>query len=356
MSGNKILVTGAGGFIGSHLVERLLQRGGFEVTCFYSKRQEANPPPARGGCKYRFGDINDPDAVAKAVFDQDIVVHLAGLVTNRSGNMMTVNVDGTRNVLEKCAELESPPVTILTSSLAAAGPTDGENLKTEADPAIPVSFYGNSKRAVELLGYEFADRIPVTVLRPPIVFGPRDSISFLLFRPIARFGVHVVPGRDELRVSLIHCADLVSAILRVIVSGQRLEPASDDEAQSTRGIYFVAARETPRFSDLGQMIGQSVGRDHVRILHAPYWAVKLTGMICESTSWVTGKVPFFNNDKAKEMTAGEWACSCDALTRDTQFRPEFSLADRLAQTAEWYFENGWLKRPRNFVPAELRLK
>ena len=121
------------------------------------------------------GDVSDPAALADAVAGKSVVYHLAGCTrTLNRHRFYQVNEQGPRNVIEACARQPQPPVVVMISSLAAAGPSPEGRLRVETDPCCPVSHYGWSKRAAELAAEQFADRVPITVIRPPIVFGESD--------------------------------------------------------------------------------------------------------------------------------------------------------------------------------------
>ena len=344
MFDHKVLVTGASGFIGSHLSARLL-KDGHAVTCLLSDRWKSKDLPQHDRCRYVFGDVTDPLALKNAVQQIDVVYHLAARTRNLRGTMLHVNRDGTKNLLEQCASQERKPVIVMVSSLAAAGPAHAGKPRVETDSANPVSLYGKSKLAAEKICREFSDQLPISIVRPPVVFGPNDPHSFLLFRPIARHGIHVIPGYRDPVCSLIHSEDLVSAMIRVAETGKRIRACTYDDAGSAEGVYFVADQDNPKYSVLGKMIGESVGRERVFNLHVPYWMIRVAGLVGESSGKITGSLPFMNADKAREITAGDWICNADAIFRDTQFRPKFGLRERIKQTAVWYFENGWLKRP-----------
>jgi nucleoside-diphosphate-sugar epimerase len=202
----KALVTGATGFIGSKLTERLLADGN-DVTCLV--RDPARAQALRAlGVRLALGDVRDPDAMLAAVDGADVVYHLAGMVRAfRSDEMMETNARAFRNVADACAQCTTPPRLIFVSSLAAAGPSPAGRPRVESDPPAPVSNYGRTKRAAELIAEEYAARIPITIVRPPIVFGEGDQNMLAVFRSIFRLGIHLALGVAYSRYSLIHVSD-----------------------------------------------------------------------------------------------------------------------------------------------------
>ncbi len=237
-AGPSVLVTGASGFIGGHLVRRLTALG-CRVSC--PVRAPARVDDLRlAGVQLIACDIADRAAVARAIASSNarFVFHLAGLVRAMDpGDFMRVNAGAVDAVAEACTAQPDRPVLVLVSSLAAAGPSGGSPI-VECDPPAPVSYYGRSKFAGEQVAMRYADALPITVVRPCIVFGAGDRGLYEVFRPIARSGTHVVVGSGDRRVSLVAVADLVECLLLAAEEGERLVPGVPGH-----GIYFAAAED-----------------------------------------------------------------------------------------------------------------
>jgi nucleoside-diphosphate-sugar epimerase len=281
------------------------------------------------------GDVTDIESLKSAVKDSDWVLHLAGVTKSfRARSMRDVNEQGARNIAAACARQANPPVLILVSSLAAAGPSCGDRPRVESEAPQPVSVYGRSKLAGERAATQFCDRVPLTILRPPIVFGEGDPNGLALFRSVARFGVHAVPGAGDSRFSMVHAADLAEAIRIAAHDGQRVA------ADGTAGIYFATGRETPTFAELGRMIGGVLGKSGVRIFPSPGPVLWTAAAVCELMARVRRQPFILNFDKVREATRGAWHCDGSALYR-LGFQPE-PLYNRLQQTAIWYRQQGWI--------------
>jgi nucleoside-diphosphate-sugar epimerase len=336
---SKVLVTGGSGFIGGHLVRRLFSQGD-EVTCLVRDAARAESL-AHAGARLVLGDVTDYDSLRRALADHAVVYHLAGLtMALRLRELMHVNVEGARNVAQACAELTTPPVLVAASSIAVAGPTRGRPC-VENDEPRPVSNYGRSKLAGEMALRDLAGRVPISIVRPPIVFGEGDRASLPLFTSIVRWGVHMAPSLWDRRYSVIHVDDLASAMIQVAARGSRL--AADVELG--RGVYYASAEETPTYAQLGRMIGTAVGRRRVLVIRHSRPVVMLVAAAGELAAQIRRRPIIFGLDKAREATAGGWECSCDALRREVGFHPARPLDARLRQTAAWYAQQGWIGKP-----------
>jgi nucleoside-diphosphate-sugar epimerase len=362
----KALITGASGFIGQHLTSALVARGD-EVTCLVRRTSQVEGLN-RLGVRMVYGDVAQPQGLNAAVAGQEVVYHLAGLtlaVTNR--RFFQVNQGGCRNIAQACASQSNPPALLVVSSLAAAGPALDGRPKIESDPSLPVSAYGRSKRAAELEAESFADRVPTTIIRPPIVLGEGDRLGLKMFKSIDRFGVHVVPGLAGRRFSLIHAADLAELLILAAQRGKRLVPLDRNGSQagtvpffaSTKmgpslspqtlqapragdGYYFAACEDDPVYDDLGRLIGKALGRRRVAPVHVYTPVLWIVSAAVEAVSQITRRPLYLHIDKVREVTAGPWTCSARKAKEELGFSVKASLADRLRQTALWYRKEGWL--------------
>ena len=337
----KVLVTGATGFIGSHLVRALLARHD-EVTCLVRNASSA-PALEAAGARAVVGDVTDAASLPAAVAGQEVVYHLAGcLRAFHPRQLFQVNEQGLRNLAQTCARQPTPPVLVTVSSLAAAGPAAGRP-RREGDPPLPVSNYGRSKLAGEQAARELAAEVPITIVRPPIVFGEADPAMLTVFQMIARFGFHVVPGRIPHRFSVIHADDLVNLMILAAQRGSRLPPPGQVDAQadglSGRGIYYAACEENPTYVELGRMIGVAVGRPRTFVFLAGNSMVWTIAGLSEAIAYLRRQPANFNLDKAREATAGAWLCSPRAAMDELQFSVSAPLSQRLHQTGHWYRAN-----------------
>jgi nucleoside-diphosphate-sugar epimerase len=231
---------------------------------------------------------------------------------------------------------------VCVSSLAATGPAADGRPRIATDPPGPVSHYGRSKRAGEQAAAAFADRVPITIIRPPMVFGEGDRASLPLYTMIARWGIHLVPGRGRNRVSLVHAADLAELMILAAQRGTRIKPPGAADARPGRGYYFAACPEAPAYADLGQMIGAAVGRSRVKLLRVATPLVWMVAAAGSALARIRRRPAYMNLDRVREVMAGSWLCSPQAAIEELGFSVKASLADRLRQTAAWYRQEGWL--------------
>jgi nucleoside-diphosphate-sugar epimerase len=202
----------------------------------------------------------------------------------------------------------------------------------------------------------FAKDVPITVIRPPVVLGPGDVAGLTLFRGIRRFRSFTVLRKPRL-VSVVHVADLVSAMICAAERGERLSGMGrstnlDDSPVANRrnaapGYYFIAADEQQTFVELGRMVARAVGRPHAWTLRVPNVTLWLAGTAGELIGQVTRRARYMNLDRARDVAAGHWACSAEKARRELGFTVGAPLEERIQQTAQWYVDHGWLRSIEN---------
>lgn len=339
----KVLVTGATGFIGFHLVKALVARGD-GVTCLVRSSSSLDRIQPLG-VQLAYGDVTDAASLPAAVAGKSVVYHVAGCtraLTRRQ--LYRVNQEGCRNMAEACATAANPPVLVLVSSLAAAGPSAPDRLRVETDPCQPVSDYGRSKRAGELAAEQFADRVPITVVRPPIVLGEADAVGLSMFSAVARSRVHFVVGLAPRRYSVIHAADLAELLILAAERGSRVLPPGlrHDATTEAQGYYFAAGEEHPTFGQLGRLIAEALGCRFVVVLPVALPVAWLAAASTELVGQICRRPFYFRLDKWREASASSWACSPAKAADELGFTARRPLIERLRQTVQWYRQERWL--------------
>jgi len=283
------------------------------------------------GVRFAVGDVLAPETLRAPLSEVDAVIHLASLLKMPwSPDFRSVNVGGTAAVVAAAASCATPPLVVVVSSMAAAGPSRTAPRSEEEAPA-PVSRYGDVKLAAEQAA--IAAGVPLSIVRPPMVFGEGDRTVLKLFRSVAR-GIHVVPTLRSNDVSLVHARDLAEALVRVTESGERVGP------RPGQGIYHVAADETLAYADLGRHIAMAMDVSAPRVVRIPSEVTFVAAALGEAVARLRDTPAFLNLDKYREVTGGSWTCT-NAKAQSLGWQPA-PLAQRLADTARWYRENGVL--------------
>ena len=159
-----------------------------------------------------------------------------------------------------------------------------------------------------------------------------------MFRPIARWNLHLVPGRRQRRFAMIHVSDLVDGLLFAAAKGERLQP----NGPPGQGIYFIAAPEDPMYVELGQAMATALGRNRATVVCLPEPLIRLIGLCGDAVAWVQRQPSWVNSDKMAEALAGSWTCSSAKARAQLGWSPAATLAERLRETAQWYRQAGWL--------------
>ncbi len=335
-----ILVTGATGFIGTSLVEALIRRGD-RVRCLVRSPDRAKSLQQLGA-ELAVGDLDDPAALAEAVAGTETVYHLAGLTKALSAEeMFRVNEAGTANFMQACADQPKPPLVVLVSSVAACGPAPRGQIRIEADPPAPMSNYGRSKLAGEQAAVKHADRVPLTIVRPGMVFGPHDVGMLHAFQSLRLFRSHFTPGLPPPPLSWIYIDDLIELLIRAAERGARV-PAGENGTPG-QGRYFAAAPEHPTWAEMGRMVRPMLRRPYALLIPFPGPLAWCIAGINEQLARLNGKPRWVNYDKIREALATSWACSGESAKRELGFTPPKPLAERFEETIAWYRREGLLK-------------
>jgi nucleoside-diphosphate-sugar epimerase len=325
----KILLTGASGFVGSHILDSLRARGLPTAILLRPASNRSFIGTNPSGVEVRFGAIDDPASLCPAMAGITHVIHCAGATkARRISEFYEINQGGTRNVIEAVnAQAGRVERVLHISSLAAAGPAVPAKPARETDPPCPVSEYGKSKLAAEL---EVRNRCRVehVILRPPAVYGPRDAEFLRLFQAVKR---HFLPRPGvKQALSLVFVRDLAEAVVTCLT-----------HRAAAGKTYFVAEKE---IATAPSMAAEIAAQMNVWTLPLPLPIAFLWTMCLAQEAWsrLTRKASVLSLQKFAELRAPGWVCDPTLLARETGCVCGTGLRKGVAETLAWYRQQRWL--------------
>ncbi len=327
-AGRTAFVTGGNGFVGSYLVRTLLARG-YQVRVLVRSSSDLTTLDDLD-IDYVIGDITEPESCKDKIEGSDIVFHVAGVTGARSRDAYwRVNVDGSRYLAEICSEITSLKRFVYISSVAAPGPPCEDQPKLEDDPTAPITPYGESKLAGEIACREsLAGRCPLTIVRPGVVYGPRDRNLLKVFQMV-RIGIVPIRMGDQ-RLSLIHAEDLADLIERA----GRFEIAADRTYFATDPTYCWSA-------DMARLIASALDR---RVITIPIPDLLLWAVV--GVNWFLRKMgkgsAILTRTRMKDFAERYWIFDSARARRELEWSPARTLEEGIRDTADWYRRMDWL--------------
>ena len=333
----KILITGATGFIGSHLTERIVKEGHEVKVLMREKsnrvgREETLKLIKKLDVEVVYGDLLDINSLFKAVKGCEIVFHLAAIARPMAiprEDYFKVNADGTRNLLEACRKEKSLKKIIHMSSVSAVGPTRDGKPVNEKTPCAPVDSYGESKLAAEKVIFEYIKKynLPIVLLRPPMVFGPRDYELLRLFKIISKGIFPIKEGKGYME--FLYVGNLVEVCILSMAKGKVGE------------IYHINNGKSYKIQEVVKAIAKA---ENVKILPIkfPNWFFVLSGAAIELAGKIFGFHPPFSRDTVIWMTKSYWYSDSSKAKKELDYKPVFTLEEGARKTVDYYKNKGWI--------------
>lgn len=323
------VVTGANGFVGSHLVDYLLSKG-WTVRCIIRKSSNLRWLKDKNVELFDCG-LFDKEGLRIAFKDANYVFHVAGVVKSKTKEgYFRGNVDTTKNLLEIALEnATSIKRFLVVSSQTVTGPSTKDNPVDENSECKPITTYGRSKLAEENLALSYKDKLPVTICRAPAVYGERDTEIFIYFNTFNK-GLTTTIGFDRKELSLIHAIDLVEGFYLAAISDQ-----------SIGQVYFIGSEKFYTWEEVNAITSKLLNKKPI-IIKVPHFLVYTIAAIAQFLSIFSKQPATLNIEKAKDITQQYWTCDTSKAIRELGYRQKISIEEGIRRTCDWYKLMKWL--------------
>ncbi len=323
------VVTGSNGFVGSHLVDFLLEKN-FSVRCIVRESSNLKWLEGKDIEIFKCG-LFDKVGLTTALKDADYIYHVAGVVKSKTKEgYFTGNVETTRNLLDVALEQnKNLKRFVVVSSLTVTGPSLDNKPVNEETECAPLTTYGKSKYEEEKLALGYKDKLPITICRAPAVYGERDTEIFIYFQNFAK-GVTTKIGFDKKILNLIHVADLVEGFYLAAMSDKAIGE-----------VYFISSEKFYSWDEINSVTSKVLNKKVIKIL-VPHFLVYTIAAIAQFFSLFSSKAATLNLEKAKDLVQHAWICDSSKAMRDFGYRQNVSLEEGVKRTCDWYKEMKWI--------------
>lgn len=327
----KVLITGASGFVGYHLIVTAIAQG---LDVYAAVRPNSDIAHLKD-LKINYVHLNFTVVdELKAALEQKqyaYIIHAAG--TTKAKNLQeytAINATYTRNLALAASTVNySLEKFLFVSSLAAIGPIEGfDSIIQDNSTAHPITLYGMSKKLAEDYLNDI-ENLPLIIVRPTAVYGPREKDIFILFKTINN-GLEPYIGKIKQLLSFVYVTDLTKIIINLLKSDIVGKTYNVSDGQSydryalADGLKKALQKRTFKF-------------------HIPLIVIECVANLMDKFYANSASTPTLNKEKIKELTAPNWTCSIENLKKDLQFEPKYNLIQGLEESVKWYTLNGWLK-------------
>lgn len=322
----KVLVTGGSGFIAPHLIKLLIQKG-YEVHCLV--RYTSNIAALRNlPVIIHVGDIREPATLEIPLKDAVYIFHLAAvLLDTNEAAFENTNVIGTKNMLEAAEKFAKGTLKrfVLVSSLASAGPNPTLTPYDETTPLNPISWYGKSKKKAEAVAATFMPVLPVTIVRPAVVYGENEQDLSQIF-PLVEMRIQPKLGIRSKAMVSVYTGDLAAGIIAAA------------ESEKAKGeIYFLNHTDIISSADIVKGIGAAMGKPNGLVLPIPGLIIKVAAPFAELIFHFNSKRAKMTRDKAREVVERNWIASPDKAKTDFGWVAANNIVDGMKKTLPSYF-------------------
>ena len=323
------VVTGANGFVGSHLVDLLIENG-FIVRCITRKSSNLKWLDGKNIEIYDCGLMDKP-GLRHALQGAHYIFHVAGVVKSKTPEgYFQGNVETTRNLLDITVENKDTVKRFLVvSSLTVSGPSQDGIPVNEKTECKPITTYGKSKLEEEKLTLSYSDRLPITICRAPAVYGERDTEIFIYFKTFSK-GLTTTIGFNKKSLSLIHVRDLVE--------GFYLAAMNDTAIGKT---YFISSEKFYTWPEVNNITAEVLGKKAI-VIKVPHFLVYTIASIAQFIAMFQKNAATLNIEKAKDITQQYWICDTSEAMKDLGYRQKISIEEGIRRTIDWYKEMKWI--------------
>mgnify|MGYP001210757949 FL=1 len=323
------VVTGANGFVGSHLVDYLLSKG-LTVRCIVRKSSNLRWLEGKNIELFKTG-LLDKEGLRKAFNGAEYIFHVAGVVKSKTKEgYFKGNVDTTRTLLEVALENAATLKRFLVvSSQTVAGPSTKNKPVDENNTPNPITTYGRSKFEEEKVVLSYKDKLPITICRAPAVYGERDTEIFIYFQTFSK-GLTTTIGFNKKELSLIHAADLVEGFYLA---------ATSEKAKGE--IYFIGSEKYYTWQEINAITSRILNKKPL-IIKVPHFLVYTIAAFAQFFAMFSNNPATLNIEKAKDITQQFWTCDTTKAMRDFGYKQKISIEDGINRTVAWYKEMKWI--------------